>query len=105
MATPNRTRSKESCRRTAIRDIFLGDEMLQVWVVHHIEIIGEAASLISKEMRDQYSAIPWAHTVSMRNLLIHQYFGIDLDQVWDIVLIDLPKLSNDIRDILNDLAS
>jgi len=41
----------------------------------------------------------------MRNLLIHQYFGIDLDQVWDTVLIDLPKLSNDIHDILTDLSS
>ncbi|PKN61905.1 MAG: hypothetical protein CVU57_26880 [Deltaproteobacteria bacterium HGW-Deltaproteobacteria-15] len=39
------------------------------------------------------------------NLLIHQYFGIDLDQVWDTVLIDLPKLSNDIREILTDLDS
>lgn len=79
--------------------------MLQVWVVHHIEIIGEAASLISKDLRDRYSAISWADIVSMRNLLIHQYFGIDLDQVWDTVLIDLPRLSNDIRDILTDLDS
>ena len=74
-------------------------------VVHHIEIIGEAASRISKELCDRCSAIPWADIVSMRNLLIHQYFGIDLDQVWDTALIDLPKLSNDIRDILTDLSS
>jgi uncharacterized protein with HEPN domain len=39
----------------------------------------------------------------MRNLLVHQYFGIDLDQVWDTVLVDLPKLHKDIHDILNDL--
>jgi uncharacterized protein with HEPN domain len=39
----------------------------------------------------------------MRNLLVHQYLGIDLDQVWDTVLVDLPKLHKDIHDILNDL--
>jgi uncharacterized protein with HEPN domain len=85
------------------REIFLGDEMLQVWIVHHIEIIGEAASRLSKELRDRYPAIPWADIVSMRNLLIHQYFGIDHDQVWDTVLIDLPGLRKDILDILTDL--
>jgi uncharacterized protein with HEPN domain len=87
------------------REIFLGDEMLQVWIVHHIEIIGEAASQLSKELRDRYPAIPWADIVSMRNLLIHQYFGIDHDQVWDTVLIDLPGLRKDILEILTDLGS
>jgi uncharacterized protein with HEPN domain len=68
-----------------------------------IEIIGEAASRISKELRDQYASIPWADIISMRNLLVHQYFGIDLDQVWDTVLLDLPMLHKDIQDILDDL--
>ncbi len=90
-------------RLSVDREVFFGDEMLQVWAVHHIEIIGEAASRLTKELRDQHAAIPWADIISMRNLLVHQYFGIDLDQVWESVLLDLPKLHKDIRDILSEL--
>lgn len=68
-----------------------------------IEIIGEAASRLTKELRDQYPSIPWAYIISMRNLLVHQYLGVDLDQVWDTVLLDLPMLHKDIQDILDDL--
>jgi uncharacterized protein with HEPN domain len=90
-------------RLSVDREAFLDDEMLQVWAVHHIQVIGEAASRVTKELRDQYPAIPWADIISMRNLLVHQYFGIDLDQVWDTVLVDLPELHKDISEILNDL--
>jgi uncharacterized protein with HEPN domain len=87
------------------REVFFSDEMLQVWAVHHIEIIGEAASRLTKELRDQYPSMPWADIISMRNLLVHQYFGVDLDQIWDTVLLDLPMLHRDIQDILDDLDS
>jgi uncharacterized protein with HEPN domain len=90
-------------RLSVDREVFFGDEMLQVWAVHHIEIIGEAASRLTKELRNQYPSIPWADVISMRNLLVHHYFGIDLDQVWDTVLLDLPMLYKDIHDILDDL--
>ncbi len=53
-------------------EVFFSDEMVQVWAVHHIWIIGEAASRLTKDLRDRYPAIPWADIISMQNLLVHQ---------------------------------
>jgi uncharacterized protein with HEPN domain len=88
---------------SADRDVFLADELLQVWAVHHIQIIGEAAASLSSSLRDKYSDISWIDIVSMRNILVHQYFGIDTNQIWDTVNIDLPKLKQQIKAILKDL--
>ena len=77
------------------------DELIQVWVVHHIGIIGEAASKISEEMRKSFPHIPWTAIKGMRNILVHQYFGIDLDEVWNTTQRYLPALKNQISEILN----
>jgi uncharacterized protein with HEPN domain len=61
-------------------------------IVKSIEIIGEAASTITKEFRKKHKKIPWANIIAMRNRLIHVYFDIDLDRVWDTVTDDLPPL-------------
>ncbi len=58
--------------------------------VRCIEIVGEAASRVSQQNRAEISAVPWADVVSMRNRLIHAYFDINLDFVWDTVVDDLP---------------
>jgi uncharacterized protein with HEPN domain len=63
------------------KDPFLQDELLQVWIVHHIQIIGEAATNLSQDLRQRYAETPWADVISMRNVLVHQYFGIDLEVV------------------------
>jgi uncharacterized protein with HEPN domain len=68
------------------------DRMLQHSLVRCIEIIGEAASQITKETQRQLPDIPWPNIVAMRNRLIHAYFDIDLDRVWDTVIDDLPPL-------------
>lgn len=65
-----------------------------------IEIIGEAASKVSTQTREQYSQIPWAQIVAMRNRLIHGYFDIDLDQVWNAVAEDIPPLVAQLEAIL-----
>jgi len=85
------------------KDAFARDEMLQVWVVHHLQIVGEAAANISADLRERYPSIPWADIVAMRNVLVHHYFGIDLDQVWDTVRIDLPVLRQRVETILSEL--
>jgi len=90
-------------RAAADRDDFIGDEMLHVWVIHHIQIIGEAASNLSPQLRDRYPAVPWADIISMRNILVHQYFGVDPVQVWDTVAEDLPKLGKEIETVLREL--
>jgi uncharacterized protein with HEPN domain len=57
---------------------FEQDELIQVWIFHHIQIIGEAASQLGREFHDSYPHIPWPQMVAMRNLLVHEYFGVDL---------------------------
>jgi uncharacterized protein with HEPN domain len=81
-------------------DAYFGDELIQVWIVHHIQIIGEAAARLSPEIRNQYPDIPWPDIVAMRNVLVHQYFGVDLQEIWDTVTTDLPMLKKEIQTIL-----
>lgn len=71
---------------------FASDRRTQLSVVKSIEVIGEAASRIDREIRQQHSAIPWQDIVGMRNRLVHGYFDIDLRLVWDTVQNDLPDL-------------
>jgi len=78
------------------------DEMLQVWVLYHLQIIGEATRTLSSEIRQNYSQIPWSKIVGLRNRVVHEYFDIDLDIVIDIVTYDLPELKEQIKGILNN---
>jgi uncharacterized protein with HEPN domain len=73
-------------------DFFYHDEMAQVWVIHHLLILGEAVRGISPEFRMAHTDIPWSEIIGMRNILIHHYFGIDRDAVWKVVEHDLPVL-------------
>jgi uncharacterized protein with HEPN domain len=61
-------------------------------VTRAIGIIGEAASSVSNELRDQTPQVPWSAIVGMRNILIRAYFDVDLDEVWRTVTTDLPPL-------------
>lgn len=74
------------------KDDLYSDRMLALSIIKSIEIIGEAASTVTKDFRDKHSEIPWASIVAMRNRLIHVYFDIDLDRVWDTITDDLPPL-------------
>lgn len=77
------------------------DELIQTWVIHHLEIIGEAARAIPKEERLLHPEIPWNQISGMRNILIHMYFGIDRDVVWTVVVRELPSLKLAVESILN----
>lgn len=74
------------------RNSFDTDKVLVYALVKVIEIIGEAASKISKEFKDQHTEVPWQDIIGMRNHLVHVYFDIDLDILWDTVNKDLPVL-------------
>ncbi len=78
------------------------DRMLILSVVKDIEIIGEAASKISKECQDQYPEIPWPRIIGMRNRLIHVYFDIDFRQVWQTLATDLPELVGQLEKIIKN---
>lgn len=82
---------------------FEQDELLQTWMVHHIQIIGEAARKLSDSMRKNHSEIPWPQIITMRNVLVHDYFGLDLQEVWIAVERDIPHLKPKIQAILQEL--
>ena len=79
---------------------FAANELFQVWMLHFLRIIGEACRSLSEATREQYRDVPWKDIIGFRNLLVHQYFGIDLDMVWDIIRNDLPILKNQVEAIL-----
>lgn len=68
------------------------DRMLVLSLVKSVEIMGEAASKVSDTFRHEYPALPWREMVAMRNRLIHGYFDINLDIVWQTVAEELPPL-------------
>ena len=80
---------------------FQNNMMMQRACVNLLEIIGEAANHISKWMKTDYPEIEWREITDLRNLLIHEYFGIDTNIVWDIISNDLPTLKIKINEILN----
>jgi uncharacterized protein with HEPN domain len=82
------------------RTIFEREELVQTWVVHHLQIIGEAASKISEGFQDEHPQIPWSKIIGMRNILVHDYFGIDIDIVWQVIKKDLPQLAETINRLL-----
>ena len=74
------------------REAFNNDEFLQVWIIHHLELIGEAARAIPREFKDRHPEIPWRSINGMRNILIHHYFEVDLEAVWAVIEHDLQSL-------------
>jgi uncharacterized protein with HEPN domain len=67
-----------------------------------LEIIGEASKKIPKSFKDKYPDIPWRQIAGMRDKLIHDYFGVDLEIVWDVVQNRLPELNNQLKGIFKD---
>ncbi|MFQ5532923.1 MAG: DUF86 domain-containing protein [Candidatus Methylomirabilales bacterium] len=84
------------------REAFEQDELIQNWMVLHIQIIGEATRALSREFRESHPELPWTEMVGMRHVLVHDYFGIDLDIVWRVVERDLPDLKRKIEGILQE---
>jgi uncharacterized protein with HEPN domain len=82
---------------------FEHDNLIQIWVLHHLLIIGEAANKISDTLKSEYPDVAWRGTIDVRNLIIHEYFRVDLDIIWRIVKHDLPPLKQQIEQILQQL--
>ena len=82
------------------REAFRNDELIQIWILHHIQILGEAAARLSDEFQERHSDIPWFKIIGMRNILVHDYFGIDIEAVWSVVENDLPVLYDQIGRLL-----
>ena len=71
---------------------FLANSMMKYACVKQIEIIGEAANLIGNETKEIMPEIPWKQIVGMRNLLVHEYFGVDFELIWQVITFNLPVL-------------
>lgn len=82
------------------RQALASDELLQTWVVHHLMIIGEACRALSMDFRTKHPAEVWALAAGLRNVIVHQYFGIDLTVVWNVIEHDLPALRKRVQEIL-----
>jgi uncharacterized protein with HEPN domain len=91
---------KIETRTSPGREAFDSDEMLQVWVIHHLQIIGEAAAHISSQFQREHPEIPWGNIIGMRHILVHGYFQIDLTIVWKAVERDLPDLKDHVIAIM-----
>jgi len=79
------------------------DELLQTWFVHHAQVIGEAAGKLSDELRADHPDVPWSEIVGMRNVLVHEYFSVDVEEIWTTVQYDLPRLKRKLAAILAGL--
>jgi uncharacterized protein with HEPN domain len=74
-------------------------------VLRRLEIIGEAVKQIPKNIRREYEIVPWRKVAGLRDILIHQYFGVTLSMVWVITQEDIPKLGSNIQQIVKDISS
>jgi uncharacterized protein with HEPN domain len=83
--------------------ILADDELIQVWVVHHLQIIGEAASRISEAVKEKHSEVAWGGMIGMRHVLVHGYFETNTNIVWKAVERDLPVLRPQIEAMLKEL--
>jgi len=81
------------------------DRMLALALLKCIEIVGEAAGQTSQGFQKSHPQVPWADMIGMRNRLVHGYFDIDLDRVWDTVTDDLPPLVGQLQSILEEEES
>ncbi len=80
-------------------ETFSQDEKTIDAVVRNLEIIGEAANRLGEEFRDAHREVEWHKVVGLRNRIVHEYFGVDLEIVWQILHRDLPLLRTSICDI------
>jgi uncharacterized protein with HEPN domain len=72
------------------RDAFLADAKTQDAVIRNFEIIGEAVKNLSENRKDAHPDVPWKRIAGMRDLLIHRYFGVKLESVWEVIESELP---------------
>ncbi|MEA5617429.1 DUF86 domain-containing protein [Cronbergia sp. UHCC 0137] len=87
------------------KEEFFQSLLIQDGVIRSFEVIGEAVKLLSMELRQNYSEIPWRRIAGFRDVLIHDYMGIDLVEVWNVVELNLPNLKEKLLAILQELEN
>ena len=85
------------------RSAFDNSRLIQVWMVHHLMIIGEAVRAVEPAIRQRYPSIPWRQIAGMRNILVHDYFRINQGIVWETVENHVPVLKKEVQRVLEGL--
>lgn len=93
----------EEYLKNATREDLFGKSMLQDSVTRRLEIIGEATKNIPSELKEKYPIIPWRKISGIRDILSHEYFGVDVERLWVIKKDDLPILKETIRKMLKEV--
>jgi uncharacterized protein with HEPN domain len=86
-------------------ETFLRDETLKRAFVRSLEIIGEAVKQLSNDIKERHSHLEWRAMAGMRDRLIHGYFGVDYDLVWDVVINKIPVLQREVEHILRQAGT
>ena len=79
---------------------FIENTQVQDAVLRRLEIIGEAAKRLESDFREKYDKIPWRQMSGLRDVLIHDYDQVDLDQVWQVIKVDIPVLKERLKEIV-----
>lgn len=82
---------------------FVKDKKTVNAVIRSLEVLGEAAKKIPSDMRERYPQIPWTRMAGMRDKLIHEYFGVDLEIVWTVIKEELPPLRPKIKQMCDEI--
>ena len=82
--------------------VFLEDEKTLDAVVRNLEVIGEAVKKLPEDLRARHSGVEWKKIAGLRDILIHEYFGLDAEIVWDIVRNKVPALDREVRTMMNE---
>lgn len=80
---------------------FMKNSMMRFACIKQMEIIGEACNYVSDEIKAKFPDIEWSQIIGMRNIFVHEYFGVDPNVVWEIIKVDLPGLKEKVIEILN----
>ena len=87
------------------QDHFEKNWIAQDAILQNLEIIGEASVNISEDLKQNYPDVSWKEIKGMRNFIVHQYFGVELSEVWSTVLNDIPLLKKQIQEIIESINS
>lgn len=91
---------EEFVSRAGSKAGFEKDRALQDAIIREIEVIGEALRNVRQEFRMENPGLPWDEAIGMRDKLIHDYMGVDLDKVWETATLDVPRLKTQLEQIL-----
>ena len=86
------------------KTVFMEDELIQTWMLYNLQIIGEAVKALSQSFKMDYDHIQWTDIADFRNLLVHEYFRVDLEIVWQIIEQEIPMLKPQVELLLQEVS-